>query len=129
MKLPFPITEVEDGIILYYFTPTKGILNKVDYKFVLENDKIYCVFNDTWAFPVEEILQKFDIKRQKYLYFMSYGFESLYSSLFLTFEMDEDFIVNYKAFQSFLKYKESLEKETASSTKEEAVEVNEEIKN
>jgi len=43
--------------------------------------------------------------------------------------MDEDFIVNYKAFQSFLKYKESLEKETASSPKEEAVEVNEEIKN
>ena len=42
---------------------------------------------------------------------MRYGFDKIYSELVWVFEINEDFIINYKAFKTFLEYKK-LEKET-----------------
>jgi hypothetical protein len=42
---------------------------------------------------------------------MRYGFDKIYSELIWVFEIDEDFIINYKAFKTFVEYKK-LEKET-----------------
>jgi hypothetical protein len=37
--------------------------------------------------------------------------ESMYSELFFVFEIDEEFIINYKAYKTFLEYKKTLEPE------------------
>jgi len=37
--------------------------------------------------------------------------ESMYSELFFVFEIDEEFIINYKAYKTFLEYKKTLESE------------------
>ena len=42
---------------------------------------------------------------------MRYGFDKIYSELVWIFEINEDFIINYKAFKTFVEYKK-LEKET-----------------
>jgi hypothetical protein len=125
LYFPYPITETENGVILYYFISDTSLINKkptrdIEYQFISYGNKDYCLFDNKWAVSVD-LLSKVNFKEQKYLFFMRYGMDSVYSTLLFVFEMDEDFIVNYKAFQSFLKYKESFEKETASSTKEEAV--------
>jgi hypothetical protein len=48
---------------------------------------------------------------------MRYGFDKIYSELVWAFEINEDFIINYKAFKTFLEYKK-LEKETKTEEKE-----------
>jgi hypothetical protein len=50
---------------------------------------------------------------------MRYGFDKIYSELVWVFEINEDFIINYKAFKKFVEYKK-LEKET--KTEEEKLE-------
>jgi hypothetical protein len=51
---------------------------------------------------------------------MRYGFDKIYSELVWVFEINEDFIINYKAFKTFVEYKK-LEKET--KTEEEKLEI------
>jgi len=51
---------------------------------------------------------------------MRYGFDKIYSELVWIFEINEDFIINYKAFKTFVEYKK-LEKET--KTEEEKLEI------
>jgi len=70
----------------------------------------YCLFNDIWAVPLE-LFERIDLKNQKFLYFMRYGFDKIYSELVWVFEINEEFIINYKAFKTFLEYKK-LEEET-----------------
>jgi hypothetical protein len=70
---------------------------------------VLCLFNNFWAVPLE-LFEKIDFKRQKFLYFMRYGFDKIYSELIWVFEINEDFIINYKAFKTFLEYKK-FEKE------------------
>jgi|YNPMSStandDraft_1061717.scaffolds.fasta_scaffold117973_2 hypothetical protein len=50
---------------------------------------------------------------------MRYGFDKIYSELVWIFEINEDFIINYKAFKTFVEYKK-LEKEI--KTEEEKLE-------
>jgi hypothetical protein len=40
---------------------------------------------------------------------MKYGLENMYSELLFVFEIDEDFIINYKAYKTFLEYKKTQE--------------------
>jgi hypothetical protein len=125
--LPYPITEVENGVLLYYLiydpstTPipslgskkTKLTTNqdKIKYQFISHIGQDFCLFNDIWAVPLE-LFERIDFKTQKFLYFMRYGFDKIYSELVWVFEINEDFIINYKAFKTFVEYKK-LEKETA----------------
>jgi len=113
-NLPFPVTEVENGVLLYYFVDNTALINKkikqIKYQFASYEGKDFCIFNDIWAVPLE-IFEKLDLKSQKFLYFMRYDFTSIYSELFFTFEIDEEFIVNYKAYKTFLEYKKTLESE------------------
>jgi hypothetical protein len=113
-NLPFPVTEVENGVLLYYFVDNTVLINKkikqIKYQFASYEGKDFCIFNDIWAVPLE-IFEKLDLKSQKFLYFMKYDFTSIYSELFFTFEIDEEFIVNYKAYKTFLEYKKTLELE------------------
>jgi hypothetical protein len=51
---------------------------------------------------------------------MRYGFDKIYSELVWVFEINEDFIINYKAFKTFVEYKK-LEKEI--KTEEEKLEI------
>jgi len=124
--LPYPITEVENGVLLYYLIydpstiPIPPLGNKktkmttnqdqIKYQFISHIGHDYCLFNDIWAVPLE-LFEKIDLKRQKFLYFMRYGFDKIYSELVWVFEINEDFIINYKAFKTFVEYKK-LEKET-----------------
>jgi hypothetical protein len=110
--LPFPVTEIENGVLLYYFVYNPNLvnkkINKIKYQFVSYDGKDYCLFNDIYAVPME-IFEKLDLKTQKFLYFMKYELENMYSELFFVFEIDEEFIVNYKAYKTFLEYKKTLE--------------------
>jgi hypothetical protein len=121
LVFPFPITEVENGVLLYYFVDNTDLINKkisqIKYQFVSYEGKDFCLFNDIWAVPLE-IFEKLDLKSQKFLYFMKYDFTSIYSELFFTFEIDEEFIVNYKAYKTFLEYKKTLELEKKSNNQE-----------
>jgi hypothetical protein len=58
-----------------------------------------------------EIFERLDLKTQKFLYFMKYDFTSIYSELFFSFEINEEFIVNYRAYKTFLEYRKTLESE------------------
>jgi|GEM_PF-6809411 len=131
--LPYPITEVENGVLLYYFIydlktipipslrnkKTKVITNtdKIEYQFISCIGHDYCLFNDIWAVPLE-LFERIDLKTQKFLYFMRYGFDKIYSELVWVFEINEDFIINYKAYKTFLEYKKQLEEETKIGEKE-----------
>jgi hypothetical protein len=42
---------------------------------------------------------------------MKYELESMYSELLFAFEIDEEFIINYKAYKTFLDYKKTFESE------------------
>jgi hypothetical protein len=133
--LPYPITEVENGVLLYYLIydpstiPIPSLGNKktkmttnqnqIKYQFISHIGHDYCLFNDIWAVPLE-LFEKIDFKRQNFLYFMRYGFDKIYSELVWVFEINEDFIINYKAFKTFVEYKK-LEKET--KTEEEKLEI------
>ena len=119
--LPFPITEIENGALLYYFIfdPTLNLNNKktgkgtnqIKYQFVSYEDKGFCLFNDMYAVPLE-LFEKLDLKNQKILYFMKYGIDNIYSEVFLVFEIDEEFLINYKAYKTFLtEYQKKLELE------------------
>jgi hypothetical protein len=120
-NLPFPVTEVENGVLLYYFVDNTDLINKkikqIKYQFASYEGKDFCLFNDIWAVPLE-IFEKLDLKSQKFLYFMKYDFTSIYSELFFTFEIDEEFIVNYKAYKTFLEYKKTLELEKRPNNQE-----------
>jgi hypothetical protein len=128
---PFPITETEDGVLLYYHVIDQSLVNqkfnKIKYQFMFYRDMIFCVFNDTWAVPME-ILEKIDLKNQRTLYFIRYGLDSLFSEVFFTFEIDEEFLVNYKAYKTFLEFKKTLEFER-DKEQEEKQEENKEEKN
>jgi hypothetical protein len=119
--LPFPITEIENGVLLYYFIVDPSLENnikekigkrvgKIKYQFISYKEKDYCLFNDIFAVPME-LFERLDLKTQKFLYFMKYSMDSLYSEVILVFEIDEEFIINYKAFKAFLEYKKTLEQE------------------
>jgi hypothetical protein len=118
LVFPFPVSEVENGVLLYYFVYDPNWANKkidkIKYQFVSYDGKDYCLFNDIWAVPMEifeRLFERPDLKTQKFLYFMKYNFTSIYSELFFTFEIDEEFIVNYKAYKTFLEYRKTLESE------------------
>jgi hypothetical protein len=73
--------------------------------------KDYCLFNDIYAVPTE-LFERLDLKTQKFLYFMKYGINNPYAEVFLVFEIDEEFMINYKAYKTFLsEYKKKLELE------------------
>jgi hypothetical protein len=40
---------------------------------------------------------------------MKYDFTSIYSELFFAFEIEDEFIINYKAYKTFLEYRKTLE--------------------
>jgi hypothetical protein len=115
--LPFPITEIENGALLYYFVYDPSLVNKINkkinkikYQFVSYDGKDYCLFNDIYAVPME-LFERLDLKTQKLLYFMKYDMYCMYSELFFVFEIDEEFIINYKAYKTFLEYRKTLESE------------------
>jgi hypothetical protein len=122
--LPYPITEVENGALLYYLILDPNLANqKIDtikYQFVSYEGKEYCLFNDIYAVPME-LFEKFDLKNQKFLYFMKYDFTSIYSELFFAFEIDDEFIINYKAYKTFLEYRKKLELETKKLNNQESL--------
>jgi hypothetical protein len=130
--LPFPITEIENGALLYYFIfdPTLTLNNKktgkgnspIKYQFISYEDKGFCLFNDMYAVPLE-LFEKLDLKTQKFLYFMKYSIDNLYSEVFLIFEIDEEFLINYKAYKTFLtEYKKKLELEKSPNNQESSLE-------
>jgi hypothetical protein len=123
---PFPITEIENGALLYYFIfspdwenktnkkfgkKTEKIIDQIKYQFVSYENQNYCLFNDIYAVPLD-LFEKLDLKTQKFLYFMKYSPDSPYSEVIFVFEIDEEFMINYKAYQTFLlEYKKRLELE------------------
>jgi len=126
--LPFPITEIENGVLLYYFIYDQSLVNKINkkinkikYQFVSYEGKDYCLFNDIYAVPME-LFERLDLKTQKFLYFMKCELESMYSELFFVFEIDEEFIINYKAYKTFLEYKKTLESEKRLNNQESSYE-------
>jgi hypothetical protein len=132
---PFPITETEDGVLLYYHVIDQSLVNqkfnKIKYQFMTYHDMLFCVFNDIWAVPMA-IFEKIDLKTQRTLYFIRYGLDNLFSEVFFTFEIDEEFLVNYKAYKTFLEFKKTLEFERSKEQEEkqeENEEENEEEKN
>jgi hypothetical protein len=121
--LPFPITEIENGALLYYFIVDPNLENRINkktgkkteqikYQFISYEGKEYCLFNDIYAVPLE-LFERLNLKTQKFLYFMKYSMDNLYSEVFLVFEIDEEFLINYKAYKTFLlEYKKKLELES-----------------
>jgi hypothetical protein len=110
---PFLITKIENGALLYYFIPpdlglTFSKIKEIKYQFMLLNDMIFCIFNDSLVVPIE-ILKDFDFRAQRYLYFMKYSLESIYSEILFVFEITEEFLINYKGFEHFLEYKKKTE--------------------
>jgi hypothetical protein len=129
LLLPFPITEIENGALLYYFIFDPNIDNKTNKKTGKKTDQIkyqfisykggdFCLFNDMYAVPLE-LFEKLDLKTQKFLYFMKYGMDKLYSEVFFVFEIDEEFMINYKAYKTFLfEYQKRLELESRLNNQE-----------
>jgi hypothetical protein len=114
--LPFLATRVENGVLLYYIVLDSNLpflkTKEIKYQFMSFNDAIFCIFNDFWVVPME-ILKDLDLKTQRYLYFMKYSLESIYSEILFVFEITEEFLINYKGFEHFLEYKkiEEMKKE------------------
>jgi hypothetical protein len=108
---PFPITETEDGVLLYYYVIDQNLVeqkfNKIKYQLMTYHNMLFCVFNDFWAVPMV-IFEKIDLRTQRTLYFVRYDLDSLFSEVFFTFEIDEEFIINYKAYKTFLEYQKTF---------------------
>lgn len=108
--LPYPITWVEDGVILYYFITEQinpNSIKKVSFSFKEDLPKDVCVFNEMFAVPLD-IIERALQNKLKYLYFMGYNFQNVESWSILSFEISTDFIIEFK---SYLRYKELYEKQ------------------
>jgi hypothetical protein len=111
---PFLATKVENGVLLYFFVPDSELsfpkTKEIKYEFISFDDMNFCVFNDFWMVPIE-ILRDLNFKVQKYLYFMKYNLGNIYSEIIFVFEINEEFLINYKGYEYFLEYKKKIEKE------------------
>ena len=111
---PFLATKVENGVLLYFFVLDSDLsfpkTKEIKYEFISFDDMNFCVFNDFWMVPIE-ILRDLDFKVQKYLYFMKYNLGNIYSEINFVFEINEEFLINYKGYEYFLEYKNKIEKE------------------
>jgi hypothetical protein len=118
---PFLITKVENGVLLYFFISDTDLpfskIKEIKYQFISFDNMDFCVFNDFLTVPIE-ILKDLDLKVQKYLYFMKYNLENIYSEIIFVFEIDDEFLINYKGFEHFLEYKKKIEKENIEIEKE-----------
>lgn len=110
MILPYPVVYVEDGVILLYFTNEDIKVTAYNFAYYEPADKVLCIFNDFYAVPIDLLEKSTLLRPGNKIYFMRYNFSSVEAVFCNEFTINQDFIIDLKAYSKLRELQKSNDK-------------------